>query len=218
MATRAVRWPLKPICYVETNYLIGVSRGQLVSEDHAENLVRDVFPDLRVVIPEVCFMEALKVMEEERKGRAQFHIALEERARQARRDHVFDAAPALAGYLEQAIIASDEHLGMTELCLWETLASFAADAELIPLNFDLVDRFLDYEYLGDPSDNLILHCICDHARAHPQGKKAFVTEDVHFKEAKVVEFLKSRGIRHFQKVESALGWLKASNPPDPSGG
>jgi hypothetical protein len=204
---------LKPICYVETNYLVGVVTGRLVSEDYADQLVRHVFSDIHVVLPEVCLMEALKWFESERKARDRFHADLRKQTHEAKRDRVSELAPDLASHLELSLVRSDEYLGYMELRLYETIDSFARDGELIHLTYDILDDFMDINYIDDPSDNLILHCVAHHARKHPQEKKAFVSDNTKdFKDPGVEAFLRKIGVKYFARAEAALGWLRATAP------
>ena len=161
-------------------------------------------------------MESLKWLEAERKARDRFHDDLRKQAHEAKRDRVSEYAPALASHLELALIKSDDHLGYVEFRLYKTIDSFARDAELISLNYDIIDNFLDRGYIKDPSDNLILHCIAHHARAHPQERQAFVSDNTKdFKDPVVEKFLGGVGVKYFARADAALGWLRAT-PPEAS--
>jgi hypothetical protein len=202
---------LKPICYVETNYLVGVAKGQLLSEGHGDNIVKDVFgDDVAAVIPDVCFMEAFSNLKHEFRDRKRFHRTLDERARETRRDHVSESAHELATHLEEAIIKSEDQLGEIELYLFETVDSFARDAEWIRLNYEILDENIESQYISDPTDSLILCCILWHARRHPDRPKAFVSANhKDFEGPSVKDLLAGAGVSYFRRTEAAVGWLRS---------
>jgi hypothetical protein len=63
--------------------------------------------------------------------------------------------------------------------------------------------------IPDPTDNLILHSIIDHANHFPAVRKALLTDNTKdFNTPDVVAALAAPGIsRPFRTVENVLGWL-----------
>jgi len=116
---------LRPILYVETNFVLGVAKGQDVL---AGRFLADGFPGVEVVIPGVCYMEAFSVLEYERKSRSRFHEEMYRQSREAKWDRTSAHAPTLAGYLGQALIESDQLLNEFEDRLYGALENLTADA------------------------------------------------------------------------------------------
>jgi hypothetical protein len=63
--------------------------------------------------------------------------------------------------------------------------------------------------IPDPTDNLILHSVIDHANRSPAAKKALLTDNTRdFDTPDVQAALAAVGIsRPFRSVTSVLGWL-----------
>lgn len=76
---------------------------------------------------------------------------------------------------------------------------------------DILSASLENELITDPTDNLILHCILDHAKTSLNDQKVLLSgnsKDFGTKEIKGI--LQEAGIqRYFVKTEDFLGWLNS---------
>ncbi|MBX6313394.1 MAG: hypothetical protein IRY99_10835 [Isosphaeraceae bacterium] len=197
--------------YIETNFAISITKGQ----DSGAVALLSARPDvIQLVVPSVCFMEAFSVFESERKQRRKFLAELGPYAREARRDSTSAHAQALLFHLEQANIEGEGVLNDIRVRLYQALDQLVAQAEIIPLGPQVIRDSLTNSLLNGPTDNLILHCILDHARAAAPGPKAFVSANRHdYDQPDAAQALTAVGIRFFARVESALGWLGSQAAP-----
>jgi hypothetical protein len=200
---------LEPILYLETNFAVCVAKGQDVV---ADRLVVERFPGLRVIFPSVCVIESLALLPFERKQRNVLQDELKKHAREASRDKTSAHAPVLAGHLENAATESNELLIDIELRLYDALDCLSEDAELIELNPEIIRDCLSHDYLKDPTDNLILCSVLWHARLHPAGPKAFLSENHgDFGRPAVTAVLAAADVRYFRRADAAVGWLRAQD-------
>jgi hypothetical protein len=72
--------------------------------------------------------------------------------------------------------------------------------------------------IGDPKDNLILHCILEHAGRHPAEEKKLLTgNSKDFGEAGAGGVLKAAGVTYLATAAAARGWLGSkANPSGPA--
>lgn len=52
------------ILYIETNFLMGIAKGQ---DPQAQNLLLNTPTSIAIVIPSICYVEALTTLEQEEK-------------------------------------------------------------------------------------------------------------------------------------------------------
>lgn len=98
----------------------------------------------------------------------------------------------------------------------------ASNATLIPMSREAIgDGFSDllvpdrrHPDLVLP-DNLILHCILDHAKKHAGTAKAFLSgNSLEFGRDEVKQALRSSGIdKYFTDAKNAVGWLRSRPAP-----
>jgi len=93
--------------YVETNYPVGYAKGQ---DGFADGLVNPGLWPFRLAIPDICLMEALSVLNAERKTRRDFVEKLRYQIREAQRNQTSPDARSLQSHLEQAEISADRTL------------------------------------------------------------------------------------------------------------
>lgn len=81
--------------------------------------------------------------------------------------------------------------------------------EPIPATPVVIQRAVTEMLIPDPTDNLILHSILDHAGHFPGTTKALLTDNTRdFDTEDVQAALAIAGInRHFRSVTNVLGWL-----------
>ena len=62
-------------------------------------------------------------------------------------------------------------------------------------------------------DKIILECIIQHARLHPDITKVFLSANTkEFGRREIVQLLQDTDIRYFSKTTNFLGWLQTQNP------
>ena len=202
------------ILYIETNFLAGFAMGRDV---HAEALLRVPPANLRIAVPAACFMEARSVYEDERKRRNAFENVLDSQLSQLRRDLTSVHATALLLHLEQAYAENVDllnEIGVRLRDIQEKLAGsqtgFSA-AEFLPLTPDLLTRSLADEPTKDPTDNLILAIIQEHALLNPSEGKAFLSGNTRdFDTPEIRARLASAGITdYFARTDAFLGWFQS---------
>jgi hypothetical protein len=194
------------IVYVETNFLMSVAMGR---EARGEDLLTSVSASMRVVIPSGCFMESFSAFEDEQKRRNWFRAELDKQIAQLRRDTTSANAGTLLRGLEESRIANDQLLNDVQARLF-LLVDRAADVlESIPTTPAVLRAAVGRMLIPDPTDNLILHSIIDHANHFPSSRKALLTDNTKdFDTPEVQAALGAVGInRPFRSVTNVLGWL-----------
>ena len=197
------------ILYVETNFLMSIATGR---DFQANILLENTTALVQIAIPSICCMEALSSLEDELKRRNRFMDELKKQISQLRRDVTSSHAQSLLSHLEQSLIENEGLLNDIENRLFQALNHLNTKAEIIPLNGDMLQESLDTRFINkDPTDNLILHCILNHARLHTTDRKVFLSANVkEFNLPEVQAALRDAGVdRYFSRTQDFLGWLEA---------
>jgi hypothetical protein len=165
----------------------------------------------RVAIPSGCSMESFSAFEDEQKRRHGFRAELDKQIGQLRRDTTSANAGTLLRQLEESRIANDQLLNDVQARLFQVVERAAEVLELIPETTAIVRHAISSGLIADPTDNLILSAILDHARSFPDAIKALLTENAKdFDTQEVREALASAGIgKSFRSIANPLGWLGA---------
>jgi hypothetical protein len=206
---------LKRILYVETNFTVGIAKGQ---DPDASAFLEHPDPDISLVFPGVCYMESFSNISHEMRTRGGLYKGIKTHAEEVKRDRTSPKASGLALDLENSILKGDELLSDIKMRLYEALGRISrAPAEIIETDQNIIQDCLDHNYLEDPTDNLIFCCVLHHARRNPQDIKAFLSgnsED--FGKPDVIATLASAGVKYFKVVNNAIGWLKSRSSSDPN--
>ena len=199
------------IVYVETNFLMSVAMGR---EARGDDLLAAVSTSVRVAIPSGCYMESFSAFEDEQKRRNGFGAELDRQISQLRRDITSANAATLLLRLEESRIANDQLLNDVQARLSQFVDRASSILEPIPETPAIIHSAVTAMLIPDPTDNLILHAILDHAGRFPGPAKAFLTENTRDFDIPVVQAaLASVGInKPFRSVSNLLGWL-GSLPP-----
>ena len=194
------------LVYVETNFLMSVAMGR---EARGDDLLAAVSATVRVTIPSGCYMEAFSAFEDEQKRRNWFRAELDKQIGQLRRDTTSANAGTLLRRLEQSRIANDQLLNDVQARLFQFVDRAMPVLELIHETPAILHSAVSNMLIADPTDNLILHSIIDHANRFPTAAKALLTDNTRdFSTSDVEAALNAAGIaKAFRKVESVLGWL-----------
>lgn len=199
------------IVYIETNFLMTIATGR---EAEAIMLLRDLSSSVQLVIPSICYMEALSALEDELKRQNSFAQQLSRQINETKRDVTSQHATSLSVYLEESFISYRYRVGEIKSRLREAISLMSRNAEMIALNPEIVAASLNESLIEkDPTDNLILHCILSHARSHPTGSKAFLSGNIkEFGIPEVQDVLREAGItKYFSITKNFLGWLQSQS-------
>lgn len=194
------------IVYVETNFLMSVALGR---EARGDDLLAAVSPGVRVVIPAGCYMESFSAFEDEEKRRNWFQGELDKQMSQLRRDITSPNANTLLAKLDESRAANELLLRDIRDRLFRFLERAAATLERISETPAILQNAVTDILIPDPTDNLILHSILDHARGCTADTKALLTDNTRdFNLPGVQAALTLAGInKHFRSVEAVLGWI-----------
>jgi rRNA-processing protein FCF1 len=194
------------VVYVETNFLMSVAMGR---EAMGDDLLAAVSASVRVAIPSGCYMESFSAFEDEQKRRNWFRAELEKQISQLRRDTTSTNAGTLLRRLEESRIANDQLLNDVQVRLFQFVDRAAGVLERILETPAILHAAVSNMLIPDPTDNLILHSILDHAGHFPDTAKALLTDNTtDFNTPDVMAALAAVGIgRPFRTVANLLGWL-----------
>ncbi|MBD2384566.1 PIN domain-containing protein [Cylindrospermum sp. FACHB-282] len=206
-----------PILYVETNFLMSIAKGQ---DLEADQLLRNSLASLHIVIPDICYIEAIKTYKILRKDRLQFETEMKKQINESSRDKTSTHAKSFLGHLEQAYIENALLLNDIQGRLSETINCLLTNAELINLNSIIIQEIANQTLIeeilpikNDIMDNLILQCILSHANLHPAEEKVFLSgNNKDFGKPEVQEALRNAGInKYFTNTQNFLEWLKSQS-------
>lgn len=199
------------IVYVETNFLMGVAMGR---EARVLEFLSAVSATVRIAIPSGCYMESFSALEDEQKRRNWFRGELEKQIVQLRRDTTSANAGSLLRLLEESRIANDQLSNDVQVRLFQLVDRAAGILELIPETPAIIHNAVTAMLIPDPTDNLILHSILDHAHRLSGAAKVLLTDNTRdFGNEEVQAALAAAGIlKPFRSVANLLGWL-GSLPP-----
>ncbi len=196
------------ILYVETNFLMSIATGR---DSQANTLLENPTASVQIAIPSICCMEAFSALKDELKRRNRFMDELKKQISQLRRDVTSSHAQSLLSHLEQSLIENEALLNDVENRLFQALDHLNTKAEMIPLTGDMLQESLDTRLINkDPTDNLILHCILNHAHLYPRHIKVFLSANFkEFNTPEVQAALGNTGVnRYFSHTQDFLGWLQ----------
>jgi hypothetical protein len=199
------------ILYLETNFPMSIAKGQ---DRDAEMLVSSPPADIRLAMPCVCFMEALSVLNNERKSQKKFMHELNNYTTDVQRNVISPYAKTLYHHLKEARIASDGLLNDIQTSLYNALEQLSQKAEIIGLTGEMISTSLKERYIDDPTDNLIFVCILRHAGINTVVPRAFMSGNYRdFDQGDARLALDAAGVRFFSRTEAALGWLQTQPAP-----
>lgn len=201
------------ILYIETNYLMSIATGR---DRDADRLLSATMPTVRMAMPSICDMEALGALEGERKRFLEFARSLDDRSKQIRRDVMSPHAISLCEYLEQSRIKSGDQFNDVEMRFCSAMLLISARVEPIEPSPTIIRASLDNVHIKqDSKDNLILHCIIDHARLHhDQERRLLGGNSKEFGIQGVKEILREGGVsRYFTEAKTFIDWVDITPGP-----
>lgn len=200
------------ILYIETNFLMSIATGR---DREASVLLRQMPAFVQLTIPSICYMESFSALEDEVKRHNYFKQQLDNQISEANRDLTSQHARSLFLNLGQARTDYERRLDDINLRLREAIEQLSQNGEMIALTAHIIQESLNATIIvQDPTDNLILHCILNHARLHPTETKVFLSGNVkEFRQlAEVQDAFREVGItKYFSRTEDFLGWLQSQS-------
>lgn len=193
--------------YIETNFILSISTGR---DSLAFDLINNPPANLEIAIPSICCMEALSVIEVEKKRRRTLSNQYMVESQQLARDRISTNAQDLAQILEQAQINNKKVAKDRENLLRQTLNRLADCAELIPLTNDILKWNLEnFTVIPEPTDNLILACILADATLYPENQKVLLSGNSRdFQTEGVKQYLAAANVtNYFKTTQTFLGWF-----------
>lgn len=182
------------IVYVETNFLMSIATGR---DPLANTLLLNTPESVQIVIPSVCFMEALSALEADLKYRRRFENELLLRLSDAKRNSTSRYAQSLSSHLEQAFKQNEQLIEEVELHLFEALNQLSIKAETISLTVDMIQASLQPNS-NEPTDKLILNCLLHHAHLHPTEIKVFLSGNTNdFGKTEILDALQEVGVNQY---------------------
>jgi uncharacterized protein len=147
---------------------------------------------------------------DDRKPRLRFQNELDIRINDAQRNLTSQHAQSLFYNLREARVDNEIVLKEVETRLFETLQQFAIKAEMIALTVDILQASMLASSNLEPTDNLILNCILNHAQENSTEVKVLLSGNSNdFGKREVQAALQDVGINHyFASTETFLNWLK----------
>jgi hypothetical protein len=133
---------------------------------------------------------------------------------QLNRDQTSEDASYLLRLLEDSKIKNEDWLNDIQTRLITALEQLAERTEMIHLTSNILQESLNTPLIEkDPTDNLILHCILDHARQNFTDTKVLISGNTKdFGTSEVQEALHNAGIvKYFASTRSFLGWLESQS-------
>jgi rRNA-processing protein FCF1 len=199
------------IAYVETNFLMSIAMGR---EARGDDLLAAVSASVRVAIPSGCYMESFSAFEDEKKRRRWFQAELAKQIVQLRRDTTSANAGTLLSRLQESKIANEQLLNDVQARLFQVVDRAADVLDPIPTTPAVLRAAVSNLLIPDPTDNLILHSILDHANRFPAPQKVFLTDNTKdFDTPEAQAALAAVGIgKPFRSVTNLLGWLGSLSP------
>jgi hypothetical protein len=200
------------ILYVETNMLLSVATGR---DPEANELLVNPPHRVRLAVPQICCMEALSVLDEERRRRKRFTNTIQEQVVQLKRDLTSVHARTLQSHLEQALVANERLISEIATRLFDAFDQIAQVADLIALSPESLTGSRRNVLIPDLTDNLILHGILEHARANPADVKVLLSGNrKDFGTDSVRDALQAAGInKYVPEAKQFLGWYRSQPAP-----
>ncbi|WP_413171140.1 PIN domain-containing protein [Anabaena azotica] len=118
--------------YIETNFFIDFAKNQ---DQDTENLVNLQYPEvttrIKIVIPAICCMESLSVLESERNRSNRFGDNLNDEVKKLKGDVNSQYSKDIKRFLQQAIIKNNERINEINTRLFDILEWAKNSVELI---------------------------------------------------------------------------------------
>ncbi|MBD2435212.1 DUF4935 domain-containing protein [Nostoc sp. FACHB-110] len=206
------------ILYIETNFLMAIANGR---EIQAEDLLQQIPNSIRIVIPAICYIEAISTWEKSKYYFQQFSQELDKQINNSERDTTSNNAKKFLENLQELKVLNGSLLNDVQGRLADAIDILLTRTELIQLEQQIIQdvaqtTIIQPETLliqNDIMDNLILRSIIEHASSHTQATKVFLSANANdFGKQEVKAALRDAGIsKYFTRTQDFLGWLQSQN-------
>ncbi|MBE9197901.1 MULTISPECIES: PIN domain-containing protein [unclassified Nodularia (in: cyanobacteria)] len=198
--------------YIETNFFISFAKNQdqnsriLIYPQELEEI-----SNITIVTPAICYMESLSVLADERRRRHDFTEKLEKERNELKGNIKSKYSAEILRSLQIAKINNEAMTDDIENRLFEVLTWAANNLNLINLEPAIFIDSLNQKFIPDPTDNLILHSILNHAKTSSDAQKVLLTGNSNdFGTKEIKQILGAAGIRkYFASTKDFLGWLQS---------
>jgi hypothetical protein len=190
------------IVYVETNLLMGRIKGQ---EAEAWQLLQQVDPPIRFVMPDVCILEVQQAFRRFMRRRERLVRRLDDQIHDLQRDRS-PQAQSVYSLLNQARLEWESVGNEMTARYFDTIAAVAAPpAGMPPIDLAAVTPAAVQGSLGvqlsprklKPADLVILHVIIDHASRESDPQKFFLSANSKdFRQPEVQGLLNPVGVKY----------------------
>ena len=191
--------------YLETNFVVGAATGQ---DPEWQRLVAVPPTDLQICLPDICLMEAFGTVEWKAARLRELGRGLATQARELRR-----SALAISSRTAADLDQSKIDLGLIADSWLTGMAAIVSQLEVrvswISTNAAARAASVSKPLIDDLTDNLILHCVLDHAGINGGVAAGFLTANAgdFFGDAAVDAELKKVGVdKFFTKSAKAAEW------------
>jgi hypothetical protein len=194
---------------------MAVAKGQDLK---AVDLLQDIPSSIRIVIPDICYIESLTTYKIDKRKRLDFQEEMDKQIKELNRDKTSDYARLFMGNLGEARINNELLINDIQDRLFTTIDQLLNNSELINLNKSLIQNIAETTIFqteawlvkNDIMDNIILQSILDHAQLYPQEDKAFISNNSKdFGKPEVQYALRNAGIRYFTITQHFLDWFNS---------
>lgn len=199
---------MSKLVYMETNLIMAVASSR---DEDAEALLKSPPPGITILMPSVCYMEALIAFEGEKKRRKTFVQALDVEINEARRNLYSCDAKSVVNFLENAKIANDRLFNELQDKLVHIFDLIANNVHLIHPETNTIQKSFNQPILTSEKelrDDFILQCILTHAEHNQEKSKIFISSNTkQFNQLRVQNLLQQAGITYFSSTQNFLTWL-----------
>jgi hypothetical protein len=158
-------------------------------------------------------MEVFSAFEDERKRHNRFIGDLEQKIGQLKRNDVSLRVHPFIDQLGKAVEELAAVFNEAKVRLYGAIETLGRSAELIGLTPETLAASLNRPMIDDPTDNLILASIIDHAGSRPSERKAFLSENRKDFEDKLYAktALEGAGVKYFAQASKFLEWRRSQS-------
>lgn len=181
-------------------------------DPQANTLLQNTPSSVQLVMPSICYMEALSALEQEQKYRRRLENEINLQISQLRRDVTSTHARNLLALLEQSKTENKELIKDVEMRIFEAIHQIASKVQMIELTAETIRQHRVMPLFDqDHTDNLLLYCILHHAYCHPTESKAFLSSNSReFRQVEVQDALRNAGVtNYFTRTQDFLAWLQS---------
>ena len=195
--------------YIETNCIMGMAKGR---EPLVTSFLQDLPQNVNILLPSVCYFEALVALENERKRYNNFIAAIDIEINEAQRNLVSQQAQILSDSLEQSLVDYDILTQEFNYTFLDILSLLEDKIELIHPNRDTLEATLQSEFLNQNKelrDNFILRCIINHCQENQNTNKVFFSRNSkQFNKSEIQAILLQINLKYFADFENVINWIK----------